>query len=73
MIDGTIVAITPMEWRTRVRAVAQARTVTLHESWLGRRILQMREEMKVSMRGGRMADGRAKEVSSSRLWKLRAK
>ena len=73
MSDGTTVSTTPLEWRVRVRAVAQARPVTHHESGLGRRILQMREEVKVAARGGRMADGRAKKASSSRLWSQRTK
>ena len=73
MSDGTIVSTTPLEWRARVCSVAQARPVTLHESGLGRRILQMREEIKVSTRGSRIADGRAQKASSRRLWNQRAK
>ena len=45
MSEETIASTAPLEWRARMRSVAQARPVTLHESGLGRRILQMREEI----------------------------
>ena len=73
MGDGTTVSTTPMEWRAHMRSVAQAHPVTLHESELGRRILQMRDEMKVSALGGLMAGGRAMKASSSRFWDQRTK
>ncbi len=45
MSDGTMVSTTPLEWRAHVRAVAHARPVTLRESDLGQRILQLRDEI----------------------------
>lgn len=45
MGDGTTVSTTPMEWRSRVRASAQAHPVVFHERDIGRRILQLRDEV----------------------------
>lgn len=42
MGDGTTVSTTPMEWRSRVRAIAQARPVAFRERDLGERILLLR-------------------------------
>ena len=45
MGDGTTVSTTPMEWRSRVRAIAQARAVVFYERDVGRRLLLMREQI----------------------------
>lgn len=45
MGDGTTVSTTPMEWRSRVRAAAQARPVVFHERDLGRSILLLRKSL----------------------------
>ena len=45
MGDGTTVSTTPMEWRSRVRAAAQARPVVFHERDIGRRILLLRKSL----------------------------
>ena len=60
MGDGTTVSTTPMEWRSRVRAIAQARPVVFHELDVGRRLLLMREQLKGLPRKERTTDGRAK-------------
>lgn len=46
MGDGTTVSATPLEWRSRVRAIAQARPVVFHERDVGQRLLLMREQLK---------------------------
>ena len=45
MDGGTTVSTTPMEWRSRVRVAAQARTVVFHERNLGRDILRLRKSL----------------------------
>jgi len=45
MGDGTTVSTTPMEWRSRVRAIAQARAVVFYERDVGRRLLLMRKQI----------------------------
>lgn len=45
MGDGTTVSTTPMEWRSRVCASAQARSVVFHERDIGRRLLLLRERL----------------------------
>ena len=45
MGDGTTVSTTPMEWRSRVRAIAQARPVVFSERDMGRRILLLRTSL----------------------------
>ena len=46
MGDGTTVSTTPMEWRSRVRAIAQARAVVFYERDVGQRLLLMRAQLK---------------------------
>ncbi len=60
MGDGTTVSTTPVEWRSRVRAVAQARPVVFHERDMGQRLLLMREQLKGLLRKDRTASGRAR-------------
>ena len=60
MGDGTTVSTTPMEWRSRVRAAAQARPVVFHDRDIGQRLLLMREQLKSVPRKERTAGGRAK-------------
>ena len=60
MGDGTTVSTTPMEWRSRVRAIAQARPVVFYERDVGRRLLLMREQLKGVPRKERTARARAK-------------
>jgi hypothetical protein len=45
MSGGTTVLVTPMEWRSRVRADAQARPVVFRERDLGRSILLLRKSL----------------------------
>ena len=45
MGDGTTVSTTPMEWRSRVRAIAQARAVVFYERDIGQRLLLMRKSI----------------------------
>ncbi len=45
MSDGTMVSTTPLEWRSRMRAVAQARSFSFHENAPGRRLLQLRQDL----------------------------
>ena len=45
MGDGTTVSTTPLEWRSRVRAAAQARPVVFNERDIGRRILLLRKSL----------------------------
>ena len=45
MSGGTTVLVTPMEWRSRVRADAQARPVVFRERDLGRGILLLRKSI----------------------------
>ena len=60
MGDGTTVSTTPMEWRSRVRAAAQARPVVFHERDIGQRLLLMREQLKSVPRKERTAGGHSK-------------
>ena len=60
MGDGTTVSTTPLEWRSRVRAIAQARPVVFHERDVGQRLLLMREQLKGVPRKERTTGGRAK-------------
>ncbi len=46
MGDGMTVSTTPLEWRSRVRAIAQARPVSFHEDDIARRLLLLRESLK---------------------------
>ena len=46
MGDGMTVSTTPMEWRLRVRAIAQARPVVFCERDMGQRLLLMRDQLK---------------------------
>ena len=60
MGDGTTVSTTPLEWRSRVRAIAQARPVVFHERDVGQRLLLMREQLKSVPRKERTTGGRSK-------------
>ena len=60
MGDGTPVSTTPMEWRSRVRAAAQARPVVFYERDVGQRLLLMREQLKGLPRKERTAGGHSK-------------
>ena len=60
MGDGTAVSTTPMEWRSRVRAIAQACPVVFYERDIGQRLLLMREQLKRVSRKGNVTGGRAK-------------
>ena len=60
MGDGTTVSTTPMEWRSRFRAIAQARAVVFYERDVGRRLLLMREQLKGVPRKERTAGGHSK-------------
>ena len=60
MGDGTTVSTTPMEWRSRVRAAAQARPVVFHERDIGQRLLLMREQLKGVPCKERTAGGHSK-------------
>lgn len=73
MGDGTTVSATPMEWRSRVRAAAQARPVVFHERDIGQRLLLMREQLKGVPCKERMAGGRAKSSLPRQMRDLKAK
>ena len=60
MGDGTTVSTIPLEWRSRVRAIAQARPVVFHERDVGQRLLLMREQLKGLPRKERTAGGHSK-------------
>ena len=60
MDKGTTVSTTPLEWRSRVRAAAQARPVVFHERDIGQRLLLMREQLKGVPRKERTAGGHSK-------------
>ena len=60
MGDGTTVSTTPLEWRSRVRAIAQARPVVFYERDVGQRLLLMREQLKGLPRKERTAGGHSK-------------
>ena len=60
MGDGTTVSTTPLEWRSRVRAIAQARPVVFHDRDIGQRLLLMREQLKGVPRKERTAGGHSK-------------
>ncbi len=73
MGDGTTVSTTPMEWRSRVRAAAQARPVVFHERDVGQRLLLMREQLKGVPRKEHTAGGRAKSSLPRQMRDLKAK
>ena len=73
MGDGTTVSTTPLEWRSRVRAIAQARPVVFYERDVGQRLLLMREQLKGAPRKERTAGGRAKSSLSRQIVDGRAK
>ena len=73
MSDGTTVSTTPMEWRSRVRATAQARPVVFHERDIGRRLLLTREQLKSVPRKKRTTGGRAKSSLPRQMSDLRTK
>ena len=73
MGDGTTVSTTPMEWRSRVRAAAQARPVVFHERDIGQRLLLMREQLKGAPRKERTAGRRAKSTPPRQMGVLMAK
>ena len=60
MGDGTTVSTTPLEWRSRVRTIAQARPVVFYERDIGQRLLLMRERLKDMPRKAHTTGGRAK-------------
>ena len=60
MDKGTTVSTTPLEWRSRVRAIAQAHPVVVLERDVGQRLLLMREQLKGLPRKERMTGGHSK-------------
>ena len=68
MGDGTTVSTTPMEWRSRVRAIAQARAVVFYERDVGRRLLLMREQLKGVPRtaGGQSKSSLSRQIVDGR-------
>ena len=73
MSDGTTVSTTPLEWRSRVRAIAQARPVVFHERDIGQWLLLMREQLKDVSRKGHTARARAKNSLPRQMIDQRAK
>ena len=73
MGDGTTVSTTPMEWRSRVRTIAQARAVVFYERDVGRRLLLMREQLKGVPRKERTAGGHPKSSLPRQIVDGRAK
>ena len=71
MGDGTTVSTTPMEWRSRVMAIAQARTIVFHERDLGRRMLLLREQLKGVPRKERTTGGHSIGVIRFQVWQTR--
>jgi len=60
MGDGMTVSTTPLEWRSRVRAVAQAHPVAFHADGVGRRMLLLRDSLKSPARAEGKSAGRTK-------------
>jgi len=73
MGDATTVSTTPMEWRSRVRAIAQARPVVFHERDIGRRLLVLREQLRGVSRKERTSSGRGQSALPRMLIDRRAK
>ncbi len=74
MGDGTAVSTTPLEWRSRVRAVAQARPIVFHERDIGQRLLLLRARLKEGVpRKERTASGRGRSSLPRPMIDLRAK
>lgn len=73
MGDGTTVSTTPLEWRSRVRAIAQARPVVFYERDIGQRLLLMRELLKGVSRKRSVVGGRAKSSLPRQIIDERAK
>ena len=73
MGDGMTVSTTPLEWRSRVRAIAQARPVVFCERDMGQRLLLMREQLKGVPRKERPPSGRVQSAPSRRFIDRRAK
>ena len=73
MDKGTTVSTTPLEWRSRVRAIAQARPVVFQERDMGQRLLLMREQLKGVSRKRSAAGGRAKSFLLRQVIGKRAK
>lgn len=73
MGDGATVSTTPMEWRSRVRAVAQARPVAFREDEIGRGLLLLREMLKTPTKGEGKSAGRTKRSFSRLLIVQRSK
>ena len=73
MGDGTTVSTTPLEWRSRVRAAAQARSVAFHDDDIGVRMLLLREALKPPAHGKGKSAGRAKRAFVRRLAGQRSK
>ncbi len=67
MGDGTTVSTTPLEWRSRIRASAQARPVMFHERDVGQRLLLMRDQFKGEPRNERTTGGRSKSSFSRKV------
>ena len=67
MGDGTTVSTIPLEWRSRVRAIAQARPVVFYERDVGQRLLLMREQLKGLPRKERTAGGHSKSSLSRQI------
>ena len=73
MGDGTTVSTTPLEWRSRVRAIAQARPVVFHERDVGQRLLLMREQLKGVPRKERTIGGHSRSSLPRQIIDERAK
>ena len=73
MDKGTTVSTTPLEWRSRVRAIAQAHPVVFQERDSGQRLLLMREQLKGVPRKERTVGGRAKNSLPRQMRDLKSK
>ena len=73
MGDGTTVSTTPMEWRSRVYAVARARSAVSQEDDIGRRMLLLREQLKAVLHAEGKSAGRAKRSIPRQLVGQRSK
>ena len=73
MSDGMTVSTTPLEWRSRVRAIAQSCPVVPREDDIGRRMLMLREKLKSPAHVGSKSPGRTKRSSLRQLVGQRSK
>ena len=73
MDDGMTVSTTPLEWRSRVRAIAQSCPVVPQEDDIGPRMLLLREKLKSPAHAGSKSPCRTKRSSLRKFVGQRSK